>query len=164
MEVVWSGYCNQDSKAIRTGQVDASRPFAIESVLTCSRERAHGTKRYVPFGHEIEGRYATQSLVPFWRGAALGATLCRTCMRTMVNEMKDPCQPLVVENIPPPKKAKAISRKMGPCHFGHTHTSACDLNGEPSWFCMPTGFTWKGAKPGDTLCNACIVKMRRSPH
>ena len=29
---------------------------------------------------------------------------------------------------------------------------------------MPIGLTWNGAKPGDTLCNACIVKLRRRQH
>ena len=83
--------------------------------------------------------------------------VCAAC----VHEMNDPEQPLVITNLPPAKRAKTISKTDGPCYFGHTHTSACDLNGTPCWFQVPLGITWNGAKPGDTLCNACIVKMRR---
>ena len=79
----------------------------------------------------------------------------------MIGEINDPAQPLVTVNQPPVKKAKVLSQVTGPCHFGHIHTSARDLNGKPCWFQVPSGLTWNGAKPGDTLCNACIVKMRR---
>ena len=82
----------------------------------------------------------------------------------MIGEMNDPEQPLVTINLPPFKKAKILSRIEGPCHFGHKHTSARDLNGTPCWFQVPIGITWNGAKPGDTLCNACIVKLRRRQH
>ena len=116
------------------------------------------------FGHTVLGKHAVQSLVTCWRGAALGSVLCKACLRCMVHEINDPMQPLIVANIPPLKKARTISKITGPCHFGHTHTSACDLNGTPCWFQMPSGITWNGAKPGVTLCNACIVKVRRRIH
>ena len=113
------------------------------------------------FGHTITKNGRTQNLVPLWRGATLGSTLCNTCHRRMTHELNDPTQPLITENSQPPSTLAIHTPTVGPCVFGHTTSSAQGVAGKQFWHKMPAGLSWNGAYGGSVLCNACHVKFKR---
>ena len=46
------------------------------------------------------------------------------------------------------------NRRRGPCIHGHQFTTA-SISGTPIWYRLPSGYEWKQAVAGDTLCGAC---------
>ncbi len=107
------------------------------------------------FGHIIVSRPCTQNIVPTWRGAPLGATLCFVCHRRLTTEINTPGLELVTQPIPPPAKL------TGPCTLGCKYSTSKDHRSRPLWYAVPSLYTWRGAQAGDTLCYAHWASMHR---
>jgi ribonuclease HI len=112
------------------------------------------------FGHPTRTR-RRQDLVPNWRGAKHGASLCNACHTLLHREINDPTFALIQNLCPPPPKRRKADLD-GPCVFGHTHSSSMNPDGAPKWHAIPDLTTWKGAQAGDVICGACYVKMLRN--
>ena len=119
------------------------------------------------FGHLLAKKTYSQDLVPMWRGAKLDSPLCQACHRTMTYEMNTPGLPFVTQPITPPTYSD-ITAPTGPCHFGHTTSSAvhCQASGaksgQPRWFRIPADTEWGSVTSKDSLCQGCYHKYRKA--
>ena len=92
------------------------------------------------FGHALARTHRRkQDLVPCWRTAPLGATLCQRCYKDMVHDLQTPGIPL--DTITPLTRhysqaavlLHGANVKVDPCHYGHDTSGGQLPNGMPIW-------------------------------
>ena len=75
--------------------------------------------------------------------------------------MSEEGRPLItdVSTIAPPPAAPEGTQRIGPCHFGHSYTSA-KYKGREHWMCNPSPSFWHDVTAGVTLCQKCYTRGR----
>ena len=118
----------------------ARRPDALlacESEIATAHEDGKTPSGGCFFGCNNRAKLRTQNMVPMWRGAALGNSICTSCYYRIISELRESSVPLITEE---GKSPNQMPRLQGPCLFG-CKTSAFDnsFKKRMQWHSAPQG-------------------------